>query len=177
MVVHFPREQLRYNSERPTAICDVLLATGPRSYRSGDIALGTPTTSARTRRGLWALYPVGEEVVVAHPGGAVAGPPAEVAATLDRLVAADGHEPLERQVVQALRRFLVGDRTQVRPTGRSWSRPAIGYWLSDPRNEPGRNDRRARLEPTRRPPAVPGDERIRPTRPEATPESGLRSAA
>jgi hypothetical protein len=55
MVVHYPRERLRYNSERPTAICDVLLATGPGSYRSGDIALGTPTTSARTRRGLWAL--------------------------------------------------------------------------------------------------------------------------
>jgi hypothetical protein len=176
MVVHYPRERLRYNSERPTAICDVLLATGPRSYRSGDISLGTPTTSARTRRGLWALYPIGEEVVVAHPDGAIAGPSAEVAATLDRLAGADGHEPLERQVVQALCRFLVSDQTEVRPTGRR-SRPAIGYWLSEPRDEPGRNDRRARLEPTRRPPAVPGDGRIRPTRPEATPESGLRPAA
>ena len=177
MVVHYLRERLRYNSERPTAICDILLATGPRSYRSGDISLGTPTASARTQRGLWALYPVGEEAVVAHPGGAVAGPPAEVAAALDRLVSADGHEPLERHVIQTLRRFLVSDQTEVRPTGRSWSRPAIGYWLSDPRNEPGPNGRRAWLKPTHRPPTVPGDERIAPTRPEATPKSGLRPAA
>jgi hypothetical protein len=53
MVVHYPRERLRYNSEQPAAIRDVLVATGPRSYRSGDVLLGTPTASARTREGLW----------------------------------------------------------------------------------------------------------------------------
>jgi hypothetical protein len=144
MVTHFPRERLRYNSERPTAIRDVLVATGPRSYRSADIPLGTPTTSARTGRGLWALYPVGEEVVVAYPGGAVAGPPLEVAAALDRLLAPDGRGELDRQVVRALRRFLVGDRAEARPSAR---RPA--------RRQPG-----ARLL------AVPGDGQIRPTPPE-----------
>ncbi len=137
MVVHYPRERLRYNSERPTAISDVLLATGPGSYRSGDIALGTPTTSARTRRGLWALYPVGEEVLVTHPGGAIAGPPHQVAAALDRLAAVDGHDQLERQVVQTLRDFLVDDPPEAVAGVRRWSRPAVGYRLSGPANQPG----------------------------------------
>jgi hypothetical protein len=177
MVVHYPRERLRYNSEQPAAICDVLLASGPGSYRSGDIPLGTPTTSARTRRGLWALYPVGEEVVVAYQGGALAGPPAEVAATLDRLVALDGRDPLERQVVQALRGFLVGDQTRTRPSARRWSRPAVGYWLSGPRNQPGRGDRRAGPELARRPLAESGDDHVRPARPKVAPEPARQPAA
>jgi hypothetical protein len=131
------------------------LATGPRSYRGADIPLGTPTTSARTGRGLWALYPVGEEVVVAYPGGAVAGPPLEVAAALDRLLAPDGRGELDRQVVRALRRFLVGDRAEARPSAR---RPA--------RRQPG-----ARLL------AVPGDGQVRRTPPEGTPERALRPVA
>jgi hypothetical protein len=177
MVTHYPRERLRYNSERPAAIPDVLVATGPRSYRSADIPLGTPTTSACTGRGLWALYPVGEEVVVAYPGGAVAGPPREVAAALDRLLALDGRDELDRQVVQALRGFLAGDRPEARPGARRWSRPAVGYWLSGPRNQPGRGDRPARHEPGARPFAVPGDGQVRPAPPEATPERALRPVA
>jgi hypothetical protein len=152
MVVHYPRERLRYNSERPTAICDVLLATGPRSYRSGDISFGTPTTSARTPRGLWALYPVGEEVVVAHPGGAIAGPPRQVAAALDRL-AVNGRDPLERQVVQAFRHFLPGDQAEAPEGVRRPSQP------------------RSRLR------AIPGDGRLRPTQPEAIPAPAQRPAA
>jgi hypothetical protein len=158
MVVHHPRERLRYNSERPTAIRDVLVATGPRSYRSCDVPLGTPTASARTRRGLWALYPVGEEVVVAHPGGAVAGPPGEVAAALDRLAAADGRDLLERQVVQALRGFLLAERPS--------------------RGEPARDDREARPRPVQ-PLALHG-RRVRPrgpTPPEVAPEPAVRPAA
>jgi hypothetical protein len=81
--------------------------------------------------------------VVAHPGGAVVGPPAEVAAALDRLAAADGRDPLEQQVVQALRPFLAGDRTQTRPGARHWSRPAVAYWISGPRNQPGWHDCKA----------------------------------
>lgn len=74
--------------------------------------------------------------MVAHPGGAVVGPPAEVAAALDRLAAADGRDPLEQQVVQALRPFLAGDRTQTRPGARHWSRPAVAYWISGPATSP-----------------------------------------
>ena len=175
MVVHYPRERLRYNSERPTAICDVLLATGPGSYRSGDIALGTPTTSARTRRGLWALYPVGEEVVVAYPGGAIAGPPHQVATDLDRLAAADGHDPLEGQVVQTLRDFLVGDQLEAVAWVRRWSRPAIGYRLSGPRNEPCQELDKTRPHADQPLPLHGGE--VRPRQSEVTPKPALPPAA
>jgi hypothetical protein len=174
MVVHFPRERLRYNSERPAAICYVLVFTGPRSYRSGDIALGTPTTSARTHRGLWALYPVGQEVVVIHPGGAVAGPPRQVAAALDRL-AADGRDPLERWVVQSLRGFLVADQPDALAGVRRWSRPAVGYRLSGPRNEPGREFDKARPQAAHPVPLHGGQ--ARPTPPKIAPEPALQPAA
>jgi hypothetical protein len=35
-------------------------------FRLVDLPLGLPTTSARTSRGAWALYPIGPEVVVIH---------------------------------------------------------------------------------------------------------------
>lgn len=72
MVIHVTPDRLRRNSDRPTAIIDVLAATSPATYRTGDILLGTPTCSARSRHGLWALYAVGGGVVVVWPGGAVA---------------------------------------------------------------------------------------------------------
>jgi hypothetical protein len=150
-------------------------ATGPRSYRSGDIALGTPTTSARTRRGLWALYPVGEEVVVAHPGGAIAGPPAEVAAALDRMAAVNGRDTLERQVVQALRHFLVGDQPKAPEGVRRWSRPTIGYRLSGPRNQPDRELDKAW--PQAAHPLPLHDGQVRPTQPKVAAKPALHPAA
>src|SRR5512132_1192645 len=86
MVIHYPYPpaRLRSNSDQPTAITNVLVATSESSY-TGDIPLGTPTCSARTRRGRWALYPNGDQVVVVWPGGALAGSPVEVAGELDRL--------------------------------------------------------------------------------------------
>jgi len=70
MVIHYPPARLRRNSDQPTAITDVVVATStsPSSYHTGDIPLGTPTCSARSRHGLWALYPHGEEVIVVWPG-------------------------------------------------------------------------------------------------------------
>ena len=85
MVIHYPPARLRHNSDQPTAITNVLVATSGSSSRTGDIPLGTPTCSARTRQGRWALYPNGDQVVVVWPGGALAGPPVEVARELDRL--------------------------------------------------------------------------------------------
>jgi hypothetical protein len=85
MVIHYPPARLRHNSDRPTAITNILVATSESSSRTGEIPLGTPTCSARSRRGRWALYPSGDQVVVVWPGGALAGPPAEVAGELDRL--------------------------------------------------------------------------------------------
>jgi hypothetical protein len=144
MVIHYPSGRLRRNSDRPTAITDVLLATSGSSYRAGDIPLGTPTCSARSRSGRWALYPHGADVVVVHPGGALAGPPAEVAAELDRLDGG-GHDDLDRAAVRTIRQFLTDPDAYDSPRwpatwARTWSRPAMGYRLSGPVNQPGHGD-------------------------------------
>jgi hypothetical protein len=85
MVIHYPPARLRYNSDQPTAITDVLVATSGSSCRTGEVPLGTPTCSARSRQGRWALYPNGDQVVVVWPGGDRAGPPAEGARAQERL--------------------------------------------------------------------------------------------
>jgi hypothetical protein len=123
MVIHYQPGRLRRNSDQPTAITGGLVATSPSSYRTGDIPLGTPTCSARTHHGRWALYPHGTEVVVVWPGGAVAGPPGEVAGELEHLGGDRHRDGLDRAAASAIRRFLTG--------------PAVGYWLSGPANQPG----------------------------------------
>jgi hypothetical protein len=143
MVTHYPPERLRYNSDQPTAITSVLVATSGSSSRTGEIPLGTPTGSARSRRGRWALYPNGEEVVVVWPGGAVVGPAVEVAEELDRL--GGGQDDLDRAAVWAIRQFLTDpaatDSARWSSTrARTWSSPAVGYWLSGPTNQPGSGD-------------------------------------
>jgi hypothetical protein len=77
-VIHYPPARLRYNSDLPTAITNVLVVTSETSSRSGEIPLGTPTCSARSRRGRWALYPSGDQVVVVWPGGVLTGLPARL---------------------------------------------------------------------------------------------------
>ena len=139
MVIHYPPARLRRNSDQPTAITDVLVATSGSSSRIGEIPLGTPTCSARTRRGRWALYPNGDRVVVVWPGGALAGSPVEVAAELDRVD--DGQDDLDRAAVWAIRQFLTDPATQdgarwSSTRARTWSSPAVGYWLSGPTNQP-----------------------------------------
>ena len=144
MMTHYQPERLRRNSDRPTAITNVLAATSPSSYRTGDIPLGTPTCSARSRHGLWALYPNGAEVVVVWPGGALVGPAVEVAGALDRL-GGDRHDDLDRAAVRAIRQFLTDPAGQDSAVwsstrARTWSRPAVGYWLSGSTNQPGSGD-------------------------------------
>jgi hypothetical protein len=138
MVIHYPPQRLRHNSDQPTAITNVLVATSGSSH-TGEIPLGTPTCSARSRRGRWALYPNGEEVVVVWPGGALAGPPGEVAGELDRL-GGDRHDELDHAAVWAIRQFLTdpaaADAARWSSTrARAWSSPAAGYWLSGPANQ------------------------------------------
>jgi hypothetical protein len=140
MVIHYPPARLRHNSDQPTAITNVLVATSGSSH-TGEIPLGTPTCSARTRRGRWALYPNGEEVVVVWPGGALTGPPGEVAGELDRL-GGNRHDELDRAAVWTIRQFLpdpaAADAARWSSTrARTWSSPAAGYWLSGPANQPG----------------------------------------
>ena len=137
MVIHYQPGRLRRNSDQPTAITDILITTSGSSY-TGDIPLGTPTCSARTRQGRWALYPNGDQVVVVWPGGALAGPPAEVNRELDRMD--DGQDDLDRGAVRAIRQFLTDPPAAARWSAtrtRTWSSPAEGYWLSGPTNQPG----------------------------------------
>jgi hypothetical protein len=141
MMIHYPSGRLRRNSDQPSAITNVLVATSGSSYRTGEIPLGTPTCSARSRHGLWALYPNGPEVIVVWPSGALAGPPAEVARELNHL-GDDRHDDLERAAVRAIRQFLTDpaatDGARWSATrARTWSSPAVGYWLSGPTNQPG----------------------------------------
>ena len=138
MVIHYQPGRRRYNSDQPTAITDVLVATSGSSSRTGDIPLGTPTCSARTRQGRWALYPNGDQVVVVWPGGALAGPPVEVAGELDGL--GDGQDDLDRGAVWAIRQFLTDPAAHdgvpwSSTRTRTWSSPAVGYWLSGPTNQ------------------------------------------
>jgi hypothetical protein len=106
-----------------------------------DLPLGMPTTSARTSRGTWALYPLGSEVLVVHPDGAVSGPPAEVAAEVGRLATREGQGELDRQAAKTIQHLLTGDgadRAGARRLGtRTWSIPATAYWLSGPYNDHG----------------------------------------
>jgi hypothetical protein len=149
-MIHYPPTRLRYNSDEPTAITNVLIATSGSSH-TGDIPLGTPTCSARTRRGRWALYPNGEEVVVVWPGGALTGSPAEVAGELDRL-GDDHNDAPDRGAARAIRQFLTDpaahDAAAWSSTReRTWSIPAIGYWLSGVTNQPGRHADRSASRP------------------------------
>jgi hypothetical protein len=143
MVIHYPPARLRYNSDQQTAITNVLVAASGSSSSTRDIPLGTPTCSARSRQGRWALYPNGDEVVVVWPGGALAGPAVEVARELDRL--GDGRYDLDRAAVWAIRQFLTDPAAQDSAVwsstrARTWSSPAVGYWLSGPTNQPGSGD-------------------------------------
>jgi hypothetical protein len=141
MVIHYQPGRLRRNSDQPTAITDVLITTSGSSY-TGDIPLGTPTCSARTRQGRWALYPNGDQVVVVWPRGALAGPPAEVARELDRL--GDGHD-LDHAAALAIQQFLTDPAAQdgaawSSTRAQTWSTPSVGYRLSGPTNQPSSGD-------------------------------------
>jgi hypothetical protein len=151
MVIHYPPARLRRNSDRPTAITNVLVATSGSSHQTGDIALGIPTCSARTRQGRWALYPNGDQVVVVWPGGALVGSPVEVARELNR--SGGVHRAgLDHKAAQAIRQFLTdpaaADTAHWSSTrARTWSSPAIGYWLSGTTNQPGHYPHRSASRP------------------------------
>jgi hypothetical protein len=83
-------------------------------------------------------------VVVVWPGGALVGPAVEVAGVLDRL-GGDRYDGLDRAAVRAIRQFLTDPAAQdgarwSATRARTWSSPAVGYWLSGPTNPPGSGD-------------------------------------
>jgi hypothetical protein len=142
MFVRYPPGKVRYEDGRPIALLGVGVAASPLC--PVDLPLGLPTTLARTRRGTWALYPIGPVVVVVvHPGGAVSGPPAEVAAEVGRLAARDRQGELDRQAAKTIQQLLTDDgldRAGPRRRGaRTWSLPAKAYWISGPYNDHGQS--------------------------------------
>jgi hypothetical protein len=142
MFVRYPPGTIRYEDARPIALLGVGVAASPLC--PVDLPLGLPTTLARTSRGTWALYPIGPVVVVVvHPGGAVSGPPAEVAAEVGRLAARDRQGELDRQAAKTIQQLLTGDgadRAGPRRRGaRTWSIPAKAYWISGPYNDHGQS--------------------------------------
>ena len=164
MFVRYPPGKIRYDGDRPVALLGVRVAP---SFRLVDLPLGLPTTSARTSRGAWALYPIGAEVVVVHPDGAVSGPPAAVAAEVGRLAARDRQGDLDRQAAQAIQQLLTGDSHARAGPGRlearTWSIPAKAYGPSGPDNyhqqaatgTPDHPEPSHRVEPATRDPATP----------------------
>jgi hypothetical protein len=137
--VRYPPARIRYEGDRPVALLKVRIAP---SFRLVDLPLGQPTTSARTGRGTWALYPVGAEVVVVHPDGAVSGPPADVAAEVGRLAAQERQTELDRHAAKTIQLLLTGDGASGagpprRSGARTWSVPATAYRLSGPDNDHG----------------------------------------
>jgi hypothetical protein len=117
--VRYPPGKIRYDGNRPVALLGVRVAP---SFRLVDLPLGLPTTSARTSRGAWALYPIGAEVVVVHPDGAVSGLPAAVAAEVGRLAARDRQGDLDRQAAWTIQRLLTGDSSARAGPGRLGAR-------------------------------------------------------
>jgi hypothetical protein len=139
MFVRYPPARIRYEGDHPVALLKDGIAP---SYRLIDLPLGTPTISARSGRGTWALYPLGAEVVVIHPDGAVSGPPADVAAEVGRLAAQERQGELDRQAAKTIQHLLTGDSVDRagpprRLGARTWSIPATAYWLSGPYNHHG----------------------------------------
>jgi hypothetical protein len=137
--VRYPPARIRYEGDRPAALLKVRIAP---SYRLVDLPFGTPTTSARTGRGTWALYPVGAEVVGVHPDGAISGLAADAAAEVARLAAQERQGELDRKAAQTIQHLLTGDFADgagpLRRLGaRTWSIPATAYWLSGPSNDHG----------------------------------------
>jgi hypothetical protein len=140
--VRYPPAKIRYEGARPIALLKVRIAP---SFRLVDLPLGTPTTSARSERGTWALYALGAEVVVVHPDGAVSGPPTDVAAEVGRLAAQERQGELDRQAAKTIQHLLTGDGADGagpprRSGARTWSIPAMAYWLSGPANDHGHAD-------------------------------------
>lgn len=130
------------------------------------IPLGIPTWSARTRHGMWALYPNGAEVVVVWPEGALVGPPAQVARELGRL-GEDRKNDLDRDCARTIRQFLTDPAAHdsapwLGGRSRNWSSPARGYWISGPFNQPGYGEHQLLIWPgapsrlPRPPVALPG---------------------
>jgi hypothetical protein len=152
MTIEYPADAITFVDGRPTAV--------------GEQRLGSPTQLIRTRAGrVWAVYGIGEEALVIHPGGAMRGPAAELSRRLGAIAQGDGRDGDDRQAAATLLELIgaaddsgraavpepYGERTDVPRSVRETGLPPT-YRLTGPYNRPGEPD----------PPAEPAPPRPKP---------------
>jgi hypothetical protein len=129
VIVDYPRDRLRFREGVPVA--------------AGDQELASPTRVERTPGGYWALYQVGDQVLVVHPGGAMQGPPDEVGERLRGIAGDTGRGADDRAAASA---FLTLTDPATDNPGKAGAVPRSPsaetglpptYPLSGPRNAPG----------------------------------------
>jgi hypothetical protein len=95
VITEVPADRVRFEDGRPAAL------DGER--------LGLPTQIIRTPAGgVWAVYGVGEQAVVVHPGGAMRGPTDEVGQRLAAVVADRGRSDADRDAAATLLELVAG---------------------------------------------------------------------
>lgn len=130
MIVDYGPNHLRYEQGQPVA--------------AGEQELASPTQVVRTPAGgYWAVYSVGDEVLVVHPGGAMQGPPDELGARLRDIAGDSNRGGDDRAAAATFVAFVdpdVDDPGKARDVPRSLSAETglpPTYPLSGPRNAPG----------------------------------------
>lgn len=128
MIVDYPRERLRWADGVPVA--------------AGDQELASPTRVERTSGGYWALYQVGDQVLVVHPGGAMQGPLDEIGERLRGIAGDTGRGADDRGAAASFLTLTdpaADDPGKARDVPRSPSEDTglpPTYPLSGPRNVP-----------------------------------------
>jgi hypothetical protein len=133
----FPADRVRFEEGVPVAV--------------GDQPLGVATQLIHTREGgVWAVYGIGEEALVVHPGGAMLGPPAEVSRWLASAVVDDHRDRDDRRAAATLLELVgatddagsgavpepYGEREDVPRSIHETGLPPT-YSISGPANRPG----------------------------------------
>jgi hypothetical protein len=103
VIVEFEGGDVRFDGDRPVAV--------------GEQPLANPTQLARTPSGTWALYALGDEVVVVQPWGALRGPAGELAARLRALGGDAGRDEGDREAATTLLALVDGRDEAGRPEG------------------------------------------------------------
>jgi len=137
VITDVPADQVRFEGGVPVAV--------------GDQPLGVATQLIHTPEGgVWAVYGVGEQALVVHPGGAMRGPPAEVSRRLAAVVVDEHHSRADRRAAATLLELVgaaddAGSEAVPEPSGERGDVPRSihdtglppTYSISGPTNRPG----------------------------------------
>ncbi|HZC99034.1 MAG TPA: hypothetical protein VFA46_02215 [Actinomycetes bacterium] len=125
MITEYQREAVRFEGGRPVAL--------------GGQPLSQATRVVQTGSGLWALFVVGEQLVVVHPGGALRGPVGELRGRLQAMAADQALGDEDREAVASFLPFLGADdpgKAEDVPRSRVEEGVPPTYWLSGMTNSP-----------------------------------------